>query len=133
MATHETQDNTQDNAHLAAHLQALEAALQSQAVRADSARLAALLADEFVEFGSSGNLWTRAATLADLPAEDFCPRSISDFQARLLSDDVAFVTYRSQRLASTALAASASLRSSLWKRRDGRWQMVFHQGTPIPA
>ncbi|MDO8071865.1 nuclear transport factor 2 family protein [Janthinobacterium sp. SUN176] len=126
-------EQRQDNARLAAQLQALEAALQSRAVRADSARLAALLADEFVEFGSSGKLWTRAATLADLPAEDFCPRSISDFQARLLAEDVALVTYRSQRHASGALPASASLRSSLWKWRDGRWQMIFHQGTPIPG
>ena len=122
-----------DGADLAAHLQALEAALQSAAVRADSASLALLLAEEFVEFGSSGNVWTRAATLADLPAEQFTPRSISDFQAQLLADDVALLTYRSQRHAAGALPASASLRSSLWKWRDGRWQMAFHQGTPIPA
>ena len=120
-------------ADLAAHLQALEAALQSAAVRADSASLALLLAEEFVEFGSSGNVWTRAATLADLPAEQFTPRSISDFQAQLLADDVALLTYRSQRHAAGAVPASASLRSSLWKWRDGRWQMAFHQGTPIPA
>ena len=120
-----------DATDLAAQLQALEAALQSQAVRADGARLAALLADEFIEFGSSGNIWTRAAMLADLPAEQFCPRSISDFQARWLACDVAFVTYRSLRHASGALPASASLRSSLWKWRDGRWQMAFHQGTPV--
>lgn len=122
-----------DGADLAAHLQALEAALQSAAVRADSASLALLLAEEFVEFGSSGNVWTRAATLADLPAEQFTPRSISDFQAQLLADDVALLTYRSQRHAAGAVPASASLRSSLWKWRDGRWQMAFHQGTPIPA
>ncbi|PHV36357.1 DUF4440 domain-containing protein [Janthinobacterium sp. BJB304] len=127
----DAQENTQDS--LAVQLQALEAALQSQAVRADRARLAALLADDFVEFGSSGNLWTRAATLADLPVEDFCQRSIRDFQARLLADDVALVTYRSQRHANGTLPASASLRSSLWKWRDGRWQMIFHQGTPIPG
>lgn len=120
-----------DATDLATQLQALEAALQSQAVRADGARLAALLADEFIEFGSSGNLWTRAATLADLPAEQFCPRSSSDFQARWLACDVAFVTCRSLRHASGALPASARLRSSLWKWRDGRWQMAFHQGTPV--
>jgi hypothetical protein len=122
-----------DGADLAAHLQALEAALQSRAVRADSVSLAALLADEFVEFGSSGNVWTRAATLADLPAEQFISRSISEFQAQLLAEDIAFVSYRSQRHAAGTQPASASLRSSLWKRRDGRWQMAFHQGTPIPA
>ncbi|NBV18733.1 nuclear transport factor 2 family protein [Janthinobacterium sp.] len=118
---------------MAVQLQALEAALQSQAVRADGARLAALLADEFVEFGSSGHVWTRAATLSDLPAQPFCARSISDFQVRQLAADAAFVTYRSLRHASGALPASASLRSSLWKWRDGRWQLVFHQGTPIPG
>ncbi|SDA73954.1 MULTISPECIES: DUF4440 domain-containing protein [unclassified Janthinobacterium] len=122
-----------DATDLAAQLQALEAALQSQAVRADGARLAALLADEFIEFGSSGHVWTRVATLADLPAEQFCPRSIYDFQARLLASDVAFVTYRSLRHASGALPPSASLRSSLWKWRDGRWQLAFHQGTPMPG
>lgn len=126
-------DGLPAGADLALHLQALEAALQSEAVRADSTRLAALLAGEFVEFGSSGTVWTRAATLADLPAEQFSPRSISDFQARLLAEDVAFVTYRSLRHAVGARPASASLRSSLWKRRDGRWQMTFHQGTPIPG
>jgi len=26
-----------------------------------------------------------------------------------------------------------SLRSSLWVRRDNRWQMVFHQGTRLAA
>ncbi|MDN2709585.1 nuclear transport factor 2 family protein [Janthinobacterium sp. SUN118] len=120
-------------ADLAAQLLALETALQSQAVRADSARLAALLAEEFVEFGSSGNRWTRAATLADLPEEQFCQRSISQFQARWLADDAAFVTYHCLRHASAALPAGASWRSSLWKWRDGRWQMAFHQGTPIPG
>jgi catechol 2,3-dioxygenase-like lactoylglutathione lyase family enzyme len=28
---------------------------------------------------------------------------------------------------------SESLRSSLWVMRDGRWQMLFHQGTTIPG
>lgn len=123
----------QDGSDLAAQLLALETALQSQAVRADSARLAELLADEFVEFGSSGNLWTRAATLADLPEEQFCLRSISRFQVQQLADDVAFATYHCLRHASATLPAGASWRSSLWKWRAGRWQMAFHQGTPIPG
>ena len=131
--TGEARNGNGENGQLAAHLQALEAALQSQAVRADSGSLAAMLADEFVEFGSSGTVWSREATLADLPEEQFSPRSISHFQAQLLADGVAFVTYRSQRHASASRAAGASLRSSLWKWRDGRWQMAFHQGTPIPA
>ena len=61
-----------DATALAAQLQALEAALQSQAVRAEGATLAALLADEFIEFGSSGNIWTRAATLAGVSSYRRC-------------------------------------------------------------
>lgn len=38
----------------------------------------------------------------------------------MLSDEVALVTYR---------GAKAN-RASVWIRRDGQWQMRFHQGTP---
>jgi hypothetical protein len=28
---------------------------------------------------------------------------------------------------------AASLRSSLWRRDEEGWRMVFHQGTPVPG
>jgi hypothetical protein len=52
-----------------------------------------------------------------------------DFVLRLLADDVVLLTYRSFRLAEDT-EDRQTLRSSLWKFISGRWQMVFHQGTP---
>jgi hypothetical protein len=51
-------------------------------------------------------------------------------QARELAPGLALVTYRAIRAAPGALAVQ-SLRSSIWACRDGRWQMLFHQGTRI--
>jgi len=55
---------------------------------------------------------------------------LSDPLCQQLAEDIALLTYRSTR--PTALkTASQALRSSLWIYRDHRWQMLFHQGTPI--
>ena len=48
----------------------------------------------------------------------------------LLAEDIALLIYRSTRT-TTLQAATRALRSSLWVHRDNRWQMIFHQGTPI--
>lgn len=123
--------DTAADAELTARLLACETALLQQAVRADPAQLAALIADDFFEFGVSGTVWTKPAVIAALQGEHFSPRRIHDFRAHRLAVDVALVTYRGQRLATPQRPAAASLRSSIWKRRDGDWQMVFHQGTPL--
>jgi hypothetical protein len=49
----------------------LEARLLSPEVRANEAALTALLADDFVEFGVSGNVWKKADVIADLKGEVF--------------------------------------------------------------
>jgi len=114
---------------LSAHLQQLEEELLRPAVRRDSRRIAELLAEEFREFGSSGRVFDRTAMLAELAAEPPADITLTDFACRLLSRDVALVTYRSQR--KDALGTRNALRSSLWIHRDGRWQILFHQGTRI--
>jgi hypothetical protein len=43
------------------------------------------------------------------------------------------VTYRAVRRDESDHSEVASLRSSLWVIRDGRWQMLFHQGTRVPT
>jgi hypothetical protein len=59
-------------------------------------------------------------------------RSANDFRVQKLSDSVVHVTYRTGRkLPETA--SEHSIRSSIWKFMDGRWQMLFHQGTPTQS
>lgn len=85
-----------------------------------------LLAEEFVEFGSSGRQFTKAEIVAALQAEAPVEVTASEFKVQLLSSQVALVTYRAQRHGEPPVH---TLRSSIWELREGQWQMVFHQGT----
>ncbi len=113
-------------------LRQLEVRLLSTDVRASSEALAELLADEFVEFGSSGLVWDKVQTVAGLLGEGSGPaveRSARDLRVRLLVEDVALVTYRAVRRGLDDAIEVHTLRSSIWRREGGRWRMVFHQGT----
>jgi hypothetical protein len=113
-------------------LRELEERLLRQAVRLDESALTLLLADDFVEHGASGQVWTKADVIVGLLSEAFVTRRIYDFDVRWLSVDIALATYRCGT-ASVDGVEFFSLRSSIWRKRPDGWQMVFHQGTKIPA
>ena len=112
-------------------LRHLEEELLQPEVRSSSEKLSALLADEFVEFASSGQVFSKAQVVEALRNEIPARRSLSDFQVVLLSGEIALVTYRATRASDSDPQPVQSLRSSIWRSRDGRWQMLFHQGTLI--
>ena len=104
-------------------IRALEEQLTMPAIRASFDALDRLISDQFVEFGSSGRIYTKQDVIAQLLAKPNIQVTLGDLQVRPLSDDVALATYRT----------AASLRSSVWRREGERWRVVFHQGTPIVA
>ena len=111
----------------AREIEALERRLLDPGLRSDGDQVADLLAERFVEFGSSGRKWTKATTIAHLAGaapSSAEPAAISDLNVDLLAEGAALVTYR------IGEANHASLRSSVWIRETGGWKMVFHQGTP---
>jgi glyoxylase I family protein len=111
-------------------LRKLEQSLLDVAVRRDEVRLRQLLAEDFMEFGSSGRVWTRKSIIDMLAAEtNFQPPEIEEFQCSLIGEKTALVTYRTVRVDAPTGERMASLRSSIWVRRDGEWRMRFHQGT----
>jgi len=114
---------------LVAHLRALEESLLHPDVR-KSAQLVALLADDFVEFGSSGKVYSRADLVALLQAESPSVQTTSDFRAIRLGPDAALLTYRIHLHGDPPVH---TLRSSVWRRERGAWRMVFHQGTRTAA
>ena len=111
---------------LARTLKALEERLLDPATRARPEEVGALLDDDFEEIGRSGALVRRAEVLEALRAAPGFdgPRTIRDFAARALSDDLVLVRYD--------VPESATRRSSIWRRTTDGWRMAFHQGTPIP-
>ncbi len=102
-----------------------ETALLQPEVRRSREALEELLAQDFREFGSSGRAYTRKEEIEGLLAETSREIRIVDFAVVELAPGVAMATYCSVH------EASSALRSSLWVQRDGRWQMLFHQGTKV--
>jgi glyoxylase I family protein len=96
-----------------------------------------LLADDFVEFSSSGRVFGREDIIEAIrhaPAPDSTRRTLHDFRVMELGPDVALVTYQALRFEGRERREVRSLRSSLWKRMPGgSWKMVFHQGTRTSA
>ncbi len=92
-----------------------------------SDQLNELLADDYVEIGSSGETYSKQHVIAALSME--APRDIkaSEFKARELFPGNVLVSYRARQ------DNINTLRTSLWQLRAGRWQLVFHQGTIVPA
>jgi hypothetical protein len=111
----------------------LEEKLLRQETRNSPGEVATLLHPDFFEFGQSGTVQNRQQTIDSLTQEHPMERSLTDLSVRSLAADLTLVTYRA---VSRDLASGNewhSLRSSVWKLIDGRWQIIFHQGTPTGA
>lgn len=108
------------------HLCQLEEQLLKPEIRTSPVDIEKLLADDFLEFGSSGNVWYKRDCIGEgvLKVRDM---TLFDFQVHLLSEDVVLTTYRVE----DKTRMQHTLRSSIWRFRDGRWQMFFHQGTQM--
>ncbi len=107
-------------------LRTLEERLLDPEVRRDSRQVAALLTEDFREFGKSGRAYDRESILALLAAEAPQVISVEEFTAELLGPEAALTTWISR----TADGKRAR-RSSVWVYRQGRWQLLFHQGTTL--
>lgn len=104
----------------------LEEMLLTPEIRTSVKELSILLAEEFFEFGSSGKVWRRKDGL-DSNGIGVVKMQLSDFGIHPLSENIVLTTYK----IFNEEKRQHSLRSSIWKYEDSKWQMVFHQGTPI--
>jgi hypothetical protein len=115
-----------------AELRVLEERLAMPAPSESRETLGALLAPEFREFGSSGRIYEATSTLDALIPGERPHVMLEDFKAASLTEDAVLVTYLSRSVTGPGWKPPA-LRSSLWIRRASGWQIVFHQGTRLPA
>ncbi|MFC7049314.1 DUF4440 domain-containing protein [Emcibacter nanhaiensis] len=110
-------------------LVALEHRLLEAGATACAATFAELLHDDFVEIGKSGRRFVKS----DFPEALSGPApavSLSDPELRPVTDTLALLLYTTTVTGRDGHIASQARRSSLWQLTDGRWQMIFHQGTP---
>jgi len=71
-------------------------------------------------------VYTRRELVQALLVETPGTQTTNVLQVWLLARQVALVTYTIRREAAQPVH---TLRSSVWKRRNGKWLMAFHHGT----
>ena len=85
--------------------------------------LRGLLADGFREFGASGRTYDKPDVIALLLRTNPRTMELRDLKTVELCEGVVLLTYE-------AIDASRSTnRSSIWRRTEGTWQLLFHQET----
>jgi len=111
----------------------LEEKLLQPDVRKSEKDLEVLLADAFIELGSSGRTYNKQEMINILPTLPVVKFTLTDFQAKHLASGVVLVIYRAIKHGEQNEPVQCSLRSSVWILEKGEWCIVFHQGTPIPS
>ncbi len=113
---------------LAKELRELEVQVMSGAGAGHADAIADFMSDDFVEIGSSGHKYSKNDVLEALPKLPRRKFSLEEFQVRELAPDLAMITYKASAVSKSGVAWA--YRTSLWTRRAGKWQIVFHQATP---
>jgi hypothetical protein len=108
----------------------LEASLLSQEVRTSVESLDILIADEFIEYGSSGLIYDKKNILERLPKGPSPTYNLYDFQCINLSENIIQSQFKTDKI-NLDSTKKTSLRTSLWRKSGNNWQIFFHQGTPI--
>lgn len=122
----------QNQQELTETIRLLEEKLLAPSTRHSFAELNELLADDFVEFGRSGNVYNKQVVLDRIRHEETARMTLSDFKIVLLSPGVVLATYRAAKITADG-QKTYSLRSSIWRMTGHKWQMFFHQGTAAIA
>jgi len=117
------------NKEVLQEIEGLETKLLTSQTRKSEKFLNEILADEFIEFGSSGNIYNKQQIIEALQNETTAKMILSDFNSNKLSEEYFLVTYKV--LIKKFDKDINTLRSSIWKFSGNRWEMVFHQGTIV--
>ncbi|MCF7499658.1 MULTISPECIES: DUF4440 domain-containing protein [Pseudoalteromonas] len=112
------------------HLIDAERQLLEPEVRQSTEALDALLDDDFIEIAADGTSFNKFQVLTRLPTEVVPQFYNQHFKGRMLSDDIAQLSYQAAFRRSARAEFNYSVRMSLWRFNGKQWQMVFHQGTP---
>ncbi|MGH9908651.1 MAG: DUF4440 domain-containing protein, partial [Pyrinomonadaceae bacterium] len=86
---------------------------------------AGALAEDSIEVEPVG-VFDKAGSVKSVQAFDFSKAELTDFRAVPFDADAALVIYKVK----IPGPDPAEYHSTIWSRRNARWQAVFHQGTP---
>lgn len=106
----------------------LERELFKEDVRLSPEAIENLLCHDYVEFCSSGYVYSYKK--GDIfPNKTEIAILSRDFKLQELSKECVLLTYEAEKIFIEENRRELSNRSSIWKYRDGKWKIFFHQGT----
>jgi hypothetical protein len=89
----------------------------------------ALLAPEFMEIEATG-VYDRAGTVKNVSEMDTSQIDLADWKAVKFNADSALVTYTATL---KGPKPQKDYQATIWVKRDGKWLVYHHQGTPAAA
>ena len=109
----------------------LEKNLLLSSIRKCAEKISDILDDEFIEYTSSGREYhyKKGDVFQDKNDDRELDWRIYDFKIKQLSEECILATYKVVKNDEKDESKKYTLRSSIWKYTDGKWKMVFHQGT----
>lgn len=113
---------------------AQEQALTAAEKRKDWPAIEKMLADDFLEIGGDGNLYTKQNVAEFFPDINLIDYKLSEWQFRRLGPATALVAYRADvKFTFRGQGGPAQFRvATLWAQQPtGQWLVKFHQATPI--
>jgi len=90
---------------------------------------ASYLTNDFVEIEADG-VYDKAGSVKGVQGMDFSKTTLSDWKTVRFDDDASLVTYA---LKMPGMKPETEYHSSIWVNRNGKWQGLFHMGTPATA
>ena len=113
------------------HIRDLETQILTPKIRASRVTMANMLSDDFIEFGSSGQIYDKEEIIEALACTTMGSSSLQDFSLLHLSANIILATFRVVREGEQETSSTHSLRSSIWRLENDTWKLVFHQSTLV--
>ena len=107
----------------------LEERLNNPEARKSVEELDELIADDFFEIGSSGKKYFKKDVMNFLKLESEHKILIEEYKITELTEELILANYLAVKLNAETNEKKFSLRSSIWRSFNGKWKIVFHQGT----
>ena len=87
------------------------------------------LANDSMEIEADG-VYDKAGSVKGVQGMDFSKTELSDWKTVKFDDDASLVTYK---VKVPGMKPDTEYHSTIWARRDNKWQALFHMGTPAES
>jgi len=108
----------------------MELKLLDKNIRNNKNELIKYISKEFIEYGASGRIYTYYDTLKYLPIEETQIKyKIIKIESKILSENIILLLYIIEK--NNGIENIITNRSSIWKKENNNWKIIFHQGTKV--